>query len=539
MAFTSPIKIDFADQCFNDILKFNAIFATDSERGFALDGNELPWRISKDMKYFKNVTSGDDSTKRNIVIMGRKTWESIPEKFRPLPNRINIILSSSIKNDDNYLYRSDFIDENQISSNKFKNITKPIIINHDIFLFEFLSNLASYMSMSTDDYTDDYISKNKLTTIGTDIFFIGGLGLFQTVFNEYNFKIQSIHWTKINYDYECNIMFDDLNKFLSSYQLTNIIQDHDMDKLINKTVGFEIRRYELIEKHQEYQYLEAISEIIQKGASRIDRTGTGTLSRLGYQMRYDLSDGKFPLLTTKRMFTRGIIEELLWILRGETDAKILQEKNVHIWDGNTNREFLDELGFTEREDGDGGPIYGFNARHFGGEYSDCHADYTGVGYDQVLDIIDQIRNKPHSRRILLNLWNPAQLDQVCLPACHVLYQFYVSGENNEYLSCSMYQRSADMGLGVPFNIASASLMTCLFAHLTGKQPKELVHSLGDAHVYKDHIEPLTRQVERKPYPFPMMRIKDRGQTTVEDYVMEDFEIIGYEHHKGIRMKMSA
>ena len=190
----------------------------------------------------------------------------------------------------------------------------------------------------------------------------------------------------------------------------------------------------------------------------------------------------------------------------------------------------------DRKEFDGGPIYGFNFRHFGAKYIDCDTDYTGQGTDQVAEVLRLIREEPQSRRILINLWNPCELKNVCLPACHCLYQFYVEGD---YLSCSMYQRSGDLGLGVPFNIASASLMTYMFAHLTNKIPKELIHTIGDAHIYKNHVDAVKEQLKRKPTPFPRVRIEDRGQKCVEDFKYEDFIVSGYEPHPSIKMDMAV
>ena len=193
-----------------------------------------------------------------------------------------------------------------------------------------------------------------------------------------------------------------------------------------------------------------VREVIAEGVKRGDRTGTGTLSVFGRQMRFDLREG-FPLLTTKRVFWRGVAEELLWFIRGSTSAKELQEKNIHIWDGNGSREFLDKNGLGHREEGDLGPVYGFQWRHFGADYQDMHADYSGQGVDQLAEVIDKIRNKPEDRRIIISAWNPAAIPEMALPPCHCFCQFYVA---NGELSCQLYQRSCDMGLGVPLNIAS-------------------------------------------------------------------------------------
>uniref|UniRef100_A0A3Q2PEH4 Thymidylate synthase n=1 Tax=Fundulus heteroclitus TaxID=8078 RepID=A0A3Q2PEH4_FUNHE len=237
-------------------------------------------------------------------------------------------------------------------------------------------------------------------------------------------------------------------------------------------------------------YLNLVEYIMENGRKKGDRTGTGVLSVFGAQVRYNLRD-KFPLLTTKRVFWKGILEELLWFIKGSTNAKELSEKGVKIWDANGSRAFLDNLGFTEREEGDLGPVYGFQWRHFGAEYKDIHTDYSGQGVDQLQNVIDTIRKNPEDRRIIMCAWNPKDLPLMALPPCHALCQFYVcDGE----LSCQLYQRSADMGLGVPFNIASYALLTYMIAHITGLQPGDFVHTLGDAHVYVNHVDPLKEQV---------------------------------------------
>lgn len=217
-------------------------------------------------------------------------------------------------------------------------------------------------------------------------------------------------------------------------------------------------------RHEEYQYLDHIRLILEKGIKRDDRTGVGTYSIFGAQMRYSLRDNVFPLLTTKRVFWRGVVEELLWFIRGSTNAFELSEKNVHIWDANSTRDFLDSVGLGHYEVGDLGPVYGFQWRHFGAEYRGMHANYNNKGIDQLAEVIRTIKNRPNDRRIIMCAWNPTDLPKMALPPCHCLAQFFVA---NGELSCLLYQRSADMGLGVPFNIASYALLTYMIAHVTG------------------------------------------------------------------------
>lgn len=292
---------------------------------------------------------------------------------------------------------------------------------------------------------------------------------------------------------------------------------------------------ERVVKHDEHQYLDLIRTILQTGNKKGDRTGTGTFSLFGAQMRFSLRDDIFPLLTTKRVFWRGVAEELLWFIRGSTSAKELQERDIHIWDGNSSREFLDKMGFTDREEGDLGPVYGFQWRHFGAPYSNMKADYTGQGVDQLQNVIDTIRNNPNDRRIIMCAWNVADIDRMALPPCHCLCQFYVA---NGELSCQLYQRSADMGLGVPFNIASYALLTYMIAHITDLKPGDFVHTLGDAHVYSNHCAALEEQIKREPRPFPKLKIK-RKITSIDDFKMEDFELEEYKPHPKIKMDMAV
>lgn len=286
---------------------------------------------------------------------------------------------------------------------------------------------------------------------------------------------------------------------------------------------------------QEQQYLNLIKNILEHGSHKKDRTGTGTLSQFGAQMRFDLSDGKLPLLTTKKLFFRGIVEELLWIISGKTDEKILSDKGVKFWADNATRQFLDLTGLTDNREGDLGPVYPFQWRHFGAEYKSCDDDYTGQGVDQLANAIELIKTQPESRRILVSAWNPCDLKKMALPPCHTLFQFYV---DDGKLSCQLYQRSGDVGLGVPFNIASYSLLTIMIAHITGLVPGEFIHTLGDAHIYLDHVEPLKEQLTREPFDFPTIRIK-RDIDDIDDFTYDDFELIDYKAHKSIRMKMSV
>lgn len=300
------------------------------------------------------------------------------------------------------------------------------------------------------------------------------------------------------------------------------------------------------------------------------RTGTGTFSifaprplKFALHAAGDPSTLVLPLLTTKRVFTRAVIAELLWFVAGETSSAPLAAQGVRIWDGNGSRAFLDAAGLGHREEGDLGPIYGFQWRHFGATYVDCHADYTGQGVDQLAEIVRKLREAPFDRRLILSAWNPQAMPEMVLPPCHMFAQFYVSypgaqrgvhgaaaaadaeearaGERG-HLHCQLYQRSCDMGLGVPFNIASYALLTHMLAHACDLVPGSLTHVMGDAHVYADHVEALQTQLEREPRPFPTLAIapaRVRGECGIDGWQPDDFVIHGYEPHKAIPMKMSV
>lgn len=294
----------------------------------------------------------------------------------------------------------------------------------------------------------------------------------------------------------------------------------------------------------ERQYLALVQAVLDGGERRADRTGTGTQALFApAPMKFDLNHGSLPLLTTKRVFTRGVIEELLWFIQGSTDAKQLAERGVHIWDGNGSEEFLRKRGLPYRP-GDLGPVYGFQWRHFDAPYTSADADYKGKGVDQLAHLIETIKTNPTDRRIILSAWNPAQNADMALPPCHVLAQFFVSRPNPEdgvgggQLSCQMYQRSADLGLGVPFNIASYALLTHMLAHVTGLRARELTIVLGDAHVYLDHVEPLKQQLARDPYPFPTLKFA-RSVDHIENFTPQDFVIENYKTWPKIDMKMAV
>eukprot|EP00400_MALV-I_sp_L67-5_P000777 gene777-261_t len=472
----------------------SVVVAANPKWGIGKDG-ELPWHIPRDLKHFKTVTTEiNEKGRKNAVIMGRKTWESIPEKFRPLADRVNVVLSSTM--------------------------TAPPA--DGVRVFKSLDEAVE--KLSADEEVDQ-------------LFAIGGAGVYREALKHED--TTRVYLTRVMSDVECDTVIPDL--FAEGFHPVSISKTHctkdgnmsfDFCKLERVRPGFSTPMCD--RTHPEWQYLDLIRDLIENAGSSDDRTGVGTLMKFGCSMRFDLSES-FPLLTTKRVFWRGVMEELLWFVKGDTDGKHLSDKGIRIWDGNGSREFLDGRGLTNNREGDLGPVYGFQWRHFGAEYKDCDADYTGQGVDQLADIIDKIKNNPTDRRMIMSAWNPADLNKMALPPCHMFCQFHVQDGK---LSCALYQRSCDMGLGVPFNIASYSLLTYMMAHITGLKPGEFVHFLGNTHVYKNHVDPLLEQLKRPPRPFPQLKIK-RDVTEIDDFKAEDFEILCYKPYPKIAMEMAV
>lgn len=290
------------------------------------------------------------------------------------------------------------------------------------------------------------------------------------------------------------------------------------------------------------QYLDMCRYILEHGEDRPDRTGTGTRSVFGYQTRYDLREG-FPLLTTKKMYLRPIAEELLWFIKGDTNIKYLVDRNVKIWNewpyedfkksenfnGETLEEFVEKIKNDDefaKKHGNLGPVYGAQWRNFNNE-----------GTDQLVKLIDSLKNNPFSRRHIISAWNPSQVDEMALPPCHTLMQFYVSSDK-KYLSCQLYQRSADTFLGVPFNIASYALLTCMLAQVCGYEPKEFIHTIGDAHIYKNHFDVVKTQIEREPLPLPHL-VLNKDIDNLFDFKIEGIKLEGYQSHGPLKGKVSV
>ncbi|KAG6711673.1 hypothetical protein I3842_05G067200 [Carya illinoinensis] len=504
---------------------YQVVVASTREMGIGRDG-KLPWKLPSDLRFFKDITTNtSDPGKKNAVLMGRKTWESFPVESRPLPGRLNVVLTRS-------------------GSFDIATAENVLICGSMASALELLA--APPYCLSIDK-----------------VFVIGGGQILREALNAP--RCDAIHITEIETSLECDTFIPavDTSVFQPWYSSFPVVENNirysfttyvrvrsSADESLcqngdlvfdgsSDSIKFEVKKFSflpkmLFERHEELVYLRMVQEIISDGTLKDDRTGTGTLSKFGCQMRFNLRK-TFPLLTTKKVFWRGVVEELLWFISGSTNAKVLQEKGIHIWDGNASRDYLDSIGLTDREEGDLGPVYGFQWRHFGARYTDMHADYTGQGFDQLLDVLNKVKNNPNDRRIILSAWNPSDLKLMALPPCHMFAQFYVA---NGELSCQMYQRSADMGLGVPFNIASYALLTCMIAHVCDLNPGDFTHVIGDAHVYRTHVRPLQEQLQKLPKPFPILRINPERKN-IESFVAGDFKLIGYDPHQKIEMKMAV
>ena len=434
---------------------FSVILALSKNHGIGLNGinplitsfifsiikkGQLPWNLRKDLQNLKKITTNpkifnpSSKNKQNVVIMGRKTYESLPKKVRPMPERINIVLSH----------------DNSASFEPAKGLHICNSLENSLHLIE-----------------------QQLKDQVEEVYILGGARVFEEAMAHR--LCQQVLLTRIGLNVKCDT-------FVSKEALSPFKHIETSKTYIESDIPFTFSRYynpkvstlnpqilsaRLYEKHEEFQYLDLVNQVIRSQSERNDRTNTGTLSMFGGMMRFNLENG-FPLLTTKDVFWRGVVEELLWFMRGETNGRLLAEKNIKIWEGNGSREFLDALGLKDRVEGDLGPIYGFQWRHFGAEYVDMYQNYENKGVDQLRNVIELIKKQPESRRIVMSAWNPKDLPKMALPPCHVMSQFYVQDGK---LSCMMFQRSADMGLGVPFNIASYSLLTCILAEVYFKEKK--------------------------------------------------------------------
>jgi dihydrofolate reductase / thymidylate synthase len=466
------------------LCRFSIIVAVDKNGGIAKSGY-MPWNCRSDMKFFRDMTVGH---KRNVVIMGRKTYETIPVEHRPLRDRECVVISRSLKQAEH---------------------PSVTVCTSLIEAFGLIGNRVKKYD---------------------EIFVAGGETIYQEVVRDFLYLCSKIYVTKFKREYDCD-------QFFPIDNLKEMIEAESFFQSPQKTRDF--TRYFIAPKiqHQEYTYLNVLQDILDNGEKRSDRTSVGTVSKFGVRMEFDISK-RLPVITTRKISYDQIIKELLFFVSGKTDTKILSSQGVKIWEANTTRKFLDSRKL-EYDEGDMGTSYGFQWRHWGAEYIGADGNYTGQGIDQLQNLIDNIRNDPFSRRHILSAWNVSQLDEMALPPCHLLAQFYVSADR-KFLDCQMYQRSGDCFLGVTWNITSYCILTYMIAHLTQLRPRKFIHVIGDAHIYNNHVSQVSKLIARVPKPFPILRFRKSASIhEIDDFEFNSFALEGYDSWPSISGKMAV
>jgi dihydrofolate reductase/thymidylate synthase len=555
---------------------------TFKERGIGNQG-KLAWHIPEDMAHFKEITTSNSGVSSkfdlyNIVVMGRKTWESIPPKYRPLEKRFNVVLSNS----------QEYIDQMNAASTEFANVlftswNRLFLEGGYIQLQEKIKSLAGGVEYSRFNYYiigGAQIYSQALETAATNG---NNIIIHATEIYPSNSSLEAggIEAGGIKPEQEANLEFDTFfpkidDSKIKLYQISEFKKSNSSKQSSSKQesskcdIWYRFATYSSLEfynlpptlqhkigkqrfaNHEELAYLALMRQILETGKSNNDRTGVGTLSIFGAMLKYSLKD-TFPISTTKRIPLRMIFEELMLYISGRTDNRILQEKGIHIWDGNTSREFLDKRGLQDYQEGDFGETYGFNMRHYGGTYRGCQQEYplatsssAGYGFDQLAHAINLIKTDPYSRRIIIDLWNPATQDRAALPSCLCKYQFNVDTTARE-LNLAIYLRSSDYFLANNWNTCTGALLVHLICALEGIDltPGELTVFIADAHIYKSHLEQVRENLRREPYPFPKLlvcggaREPGKKKKQIEEFRWEDIQLLGYKCHPSIKAEMAV
>lgn len=568
-AFSTGHKYDVA---FEGTLNL-VVGYTFGKQGIGKD-TKLPWYIPEDIAHFKEITIPllDNNNNFSIVIMGRKTWDSIPEKFKPLISRYNIVLSNNAEYREQqtkkYVGYVPDIDNGNTNSPKIgiKFTNWEAFFSGEYIKIESELTKILYNSISPSTRCQDIDISPTFT-----YYIIGGETIYQkAITSKYNLIIYTTEiYTQLQNPIECDTFFPKIenstiisvskyNKSIKQFNGGNIWYRFITYSRILDNTFYYTRQYYNSKFYNsntftstETAYLALMRNILENGQSNDDRTGVGTLSIFGEMLKYDLRD-TFPISTTKRIFFRAIFEELMLYLSGKTDNSILQKKDIHVWDGNTSREFLDKRGLQHYPTGDMGETYGFNMRHYGGEYFGCNITYSigEYGYDQLANVIHLIKNEPASRRIIIDLWNPTTIDKAALPSCLCKYQFNVNVAKKE-LNLAIYLRSSDYFLANNWNTCTGALFVHLLCNLEGIDltPGELTVFIADAHIYKSHIEQVQENLSRTPYPYPKLLVcggncdgnGDIGKKKKDilEFKFEDLELLGYKAHPNIKAVMAV
>jgi len=510
-------------------MEFNLVVCIDRNYGIAKNG-EIPWKIKEDSDYFRDLIKTKVNGKPNVIVSGRKTFE----KMGFMKDHFNIVFTRDVIGNDSII---------QVHNEE-----------------EFFSELSKL------DYGN--------------IFICGGSDIYKLFTNLIEKHTINLFLNMIDGNFDCDTFIPEELKEYSNMlnialkeardgirrggapEVLNVVElivENLLDSNNYKFIRFGavklVKNYKLnfwnLYNTEEQKYLTYMKDLLLNGTKTQTRNGF-TYSKFGTTLEFDLRNG-YPLLTTKKMFFKGVCEELLFFLRGETNSKNLTNKGIKIWEKNTDRTFLDSNGFTKRKEGDMGPMYGFQWRHFNAEYTDCNDDYTGKGLDQLSYVLDELKSNPHSRRIIMTTYNPLQAKSGVLFPCHgISIQFNVEELNGNFVvNLSQNQRSADYFLGLPFNIASYALLLELICHhlngevnkLNGETnkkyiPGRIVLFLGDYHIYESHRNQCVKQILRYPLKFPQIKLNP-NKTRIEDFVLEDFEIIDYNSYPGIIADMVA
>lgn len=468
------------------LCRFSVIVAVDAGNGISKEG-EIPWNSRDDMKFFRDTTLGRG---KNVIIMGRVTYESLPEERRPLEGRHNVVISNTWKQEK----------------------------HSEISIYPSLHEALAGIGGSVQTYDK--------------VFICGGEKIYNEVLENYMYLCDNVYVTKFKTDYSCDQFFcfdkvKDLPPFCEACKTRDYTR-----YTFNASKSY---------NHAEYEYLSLLERVVKTGERRPDRTGIGTLSLFGERMCFDISD-RIPLLTTKKMFYEGAIRELLFFISGKTDTRLLEQQGTKIWHDNTSGKFLKDRKL-DYDDGDMGPMYGWQMRHAGLPYpvkgfSDPEFSDKG-GIDQLKNVVQSIRDDPFSRRHIISMWSVPQIDQMVLAPCHVLVQFNVSADKKN-LDCQLYQRSGDLFLGLPWNIISYTFLTYMIAHITGLRPRKLIHIIGDAHVYLNHQEQVSRQLKRTPRPLPKLTFRNSTRLhEIDDFTFENFCIENYVSCPAIPAQMAV